>query len=35
MYDEFVKGIKELYKMNLGIDNEDRLLRAKEQCIRL
>lgn len=29
MYDEFVKGIQELYMINLGIDNEDRLLRAQ------
>lgn len=29
MYDEFVKGIKELYKINLGIENEERLLRAQ------
>ncbi|MEA3443988.1 MAG: hypothetical protein U9R19_04605 [Bacteroidota bacterium] len=29
MYNEFVKGIKELYKINLGIDNEERLLRAQ------
>jgi len=29
MYDEFVKGIKELYKINLGIENDDRLLRAQ------
>lgn len=29
MYNEFVKGIKELYKINLGIEDEDRLLRAQ------
>lgn len=29
MYNEFVKGIKELYKINLGVENEDRLLRAQ------
>jgi hypothetical protein len=29
MYNEFVKGIKELYKINLGIKNEERLLRAQ------
>ena len=29
MYNEFVRGIKELYKMNLGLENEDRLLRAQ------
>jgi hypothetical protein len=29
MYNEFVKGIKELYKINLGIENDDRLLRAQ------
>jgi hypothetical protein len=29
MYNEFVKGIKELYKINLGIENEDGLLRAQ------
>ncbi len=29
MYNEFVKGIKELYKINLGIENEARLLRAQ------
>ena len=29
MYDEFVKGIKELYKINLGIDDNDKLLRAQ------
>ena len=29
MYGEFVKGIKELYKINLGIENDDRLLRAQ------
>jgi len=29
MYGEFVKGIKELYKINLGIENNDRLLRAQ------
>ncbi|MDC1068201.1 hypothetical protein OAQ99_03465 [Candidatus Kapabacteria bacterium] len=29
MYSEFVKGIKELYKINLGIENDDRLLRAQ------
>lgn len=29
MYNEFVKGIKELYKINLGIESDDRLLRAQ------
>ena len=29
MYDEFVKAIKELYKVNLGIDKNERLLRAQ------
>ncbi len=29
MYDEFVKGIRELYKINLGTDTDDRLLRAQ------
>jgi hypothetical protein len=29
MYNEFVTGIKELYKINLGIENDDRLLRAQ------
>jgi hypothetical protein len=29
MYNEFVKGIKELYKINLGIENDERLLRAQ------
>lgn len=29
MYNEFVKGIKELYKINLGVENEERLLRAQ------
>lgn len=29
MYDEFVKAIKELYKVNLGIDKHERLLRAQ------
>lgn len=29
MYDEFVKAIKELNKVNLGIDKEERLLRAQ------
>ncbi len=29
MYNEFVKGIKELYKINLGIDKGERLLRAQ------
>ena len=29
MYDEFVKSIKELYKVNLGVDNSERLLRAQ------
>lgn len=29
MYDEFVKGVKEVYKFNLGIDPKDRLLRAQ------
>ncbi len=29
MYNEFVKGIKELYKINLGMENKDKLLRAQ------
>jgi len=29
MYNEFVKGIKELYKINLGIKDKERLLRAQ------
>ena len=29
LYDEFVKAIKELYKVNLGIDKDERLLRAQ------
>ena len=29
MYNEFVKGIKELYKINLGVDDDERLLRAQ------
>lgn len=29
MYDEFVKAIKELYKLNLGIDKNEKLLRAQ------
>lgn len=29
MHNELVKGIKELYKINLGIENNDRLLRAQ------
>ena len=29
MYNEFVKGIKELYKVNLGTNNEEKLLRAQ------
>ncbi len=29
MYDEFVKSIKELYKVNLGIDKDEKLLRAQ------
>ena len=29
MYNELVKGIKELYKINLGIEDEERLLRAQ------
>ena len=29
MYNEFVNGIKELYKINLGIDNKEKLLRAQ------
>ena len=29
LYDEFVKAIKELYQLNLGIDQEERLLRAQ------
>lgn len=29
MYDEFVKTIKELYKVNLGIDKNEKLLRAQ------
>lgn len=29
IYDDFVKSIKELYKINFGIDKEERLLRAQ------
>ena len=29
LYNEFVKAIKELYKVNLGIDNDEKLLRAQ------
>ena len=29
MYDEFVKAIKELYKVNLGLDRNEKLLRAQ------
>ncbi|MBS1776003.1 MAG: hypothetical protein JSS64_06950 [Bacteroidetes bacterium] len=29
MYDEFVKAIEELYKVNLGIDKNEKLLRAQ------
>lgn len=29
MQDEFIKSLKELYKVNLGIDENDRLLRAQ------
>jgi hypothetical protein len=29
MYNEFVKGIRELYKLELGIKNEEKLLRAQ------
>ena len=29
MYDEFVKAIKELYKVNLGIDKDEKLFRAQ------
>lgn len=29
MYDEFVKAIKELYMVNLGIDQDEKLLRAQ------
>ncbi len=29
MYNEFVKALKELYKVNLGVDNNERLLRAQ------
>lgn len=29
LYDEFVKAIKELYKVNLGIDKNEQLLRAQ------
>ena len=29
MYNEFVKGIKELHKINLGIENDESLLRAQ------
>lgn len=29
MYEEFVKAIKELYKVNLGIDKDEKLLRAQ------
>ncbi len=29
MYNELVKGVKEVYKLNLGIDDDQRLLRAQ------
>ncbi len=29
MYDEFVKSIKELYKVNLATDKDEKLLRAQ------
>ena len=29
MYDEFVKALKELYTVNLGIDKDERLLRSQ------
>lgn len=29
MYDEFVKGIRELYKMSLGVEDSEKLLRAQ------
>lgn len=29
MYDEFIKAIKELYKVNLGIDKDEKLFRAQ------
>jgi len=29
MYDEFVKALKELYTVNLGIDKDEKLLRAQ------
>ena len=29
MYNEFVKALKELYKVNLGVDDNERLLRAQ------
>ena len=29
MHNEFIKGMKELYKFNLGIDKDERLLRAQ------
>lgn len=29
MYEEFVKALKELYKVNLGVDDNERLLRAQ------
>jgi len=29
MYNEFVNAIKELYNVNLGIDNDEKLLRAQ------
>lgn len=29
MYDEFVKAVQELYSINLGIDNNEKLLRAQ------
>jgi hypothetical protein len=29
MYGEFVKAIRELYTLNLGVDTDDRLLRAQ------
>lgn len=29
IYDEFIKGVKELYSINLGIDREEKLLRSQ------
>jgi len=29
MYDEFVKAMKELYKLNLGNEKEEKVLRAQ------